>query len=297
MNLKDLKVVFAGCAKDCGKFLPTTLKNINDYSLLFKEAYTIIVENGSSDNTKNLLLEKKTKNDSFLFCDQFNELPYRNQRLEKARNLIIDTILKSEVFMSCDLFIMLDLDDMGTYKIENEDIFQSINFLYSNEEIAGVFANQLGGYYDIWALRDIKYCKNDFWVEVLKYLMINKNANEQVSKEILINAKKEILDKKVFSFDKYDSPIPVLSAFGGFGIYKMNNVIENKNKYQGEQNFDVITKDKKKFKVNYQKCEHVNFNEGIINQNKKLYILPQLINQSFQRVNFLPESALKLIIK
>ena len=77
----------------------------------------------------------------------------------------------------------------------------------------------------------------------------------------------------------------------------MNNVIENKNKYQGEQNFDVITKDKKKFKVNYQKCEHVNFNEGIINQNKKLYILPQLINQSFQRVNFLPESALKLIIK
>ena len=41
----------------------------------------------------------------------------------------------------------------------------------------------------------------------------------------------------------------------------------------------------------------MNFNEGIIKLGKKLYILPQLVNQKFIRVEFKPESALKLIIK
>ncbi len=297
MDLKNLKTVFGGCVKDCSKFLPTSIKNLRDYSSLFGKVYTVIVENGSSDNTKEILREKKTENDTFLFCDQFNKFIYRNQRLERARNLIIETIQKSENMKNCDLFIMLDLDDMGTYRIKNEDILYSVKYLYSSEEIAAVFGNQLGGYYDMWPLRDKTYCKNDFWVEVFKYLMMNKNSFEQISKKILLDAKKNIIDKKSLSFKKTEEPVPVFSAFGGLGIYKMKNVLQNKNKYQGTQNFDVVTKDKKKFNVNYQKCEHVNFNEGIVNQNKKLYILPQLINQKFIKVEFNPESALKLIIK
>ena len=47
MNLKDLKVVFAGCARDCSNFLPITLDNIRYYSSLFGESHTVIVENGS----------------------------------------------------------------------------------------------------------------------------------------------------------------------------------------------------------------------------------------------------------
>ena len=297
MDFKNLKVVFGGCIKNGSKFLLNTLKNIRDYSSLFQQSYTVIIENGSSDNTKDILREKKTDNDIFLFCDELNHFTYRNQRLERARNLIIEKIRNLEHMRNCDLLIMLDLDDMGTYKIENEDIFYSIDFLYSNEEIAGVFANQIGGYYDIWALRDKKYCENDVWVEVFEYLMLNKSSSEQISKKILNDAKKKILDKKVFSLKSFDAPVPVSSAFGGLGIYKMNSVLQNKSKYLGTQNFDVTTQDKKKFKVNYQKCEHVNFNEGIIKTGQKLYILPQLVNQKFIRVEFKSETALKLIIK
>ena len=297
MDFKNLKVVFGGCVKNGSNFLPNTLKNIRDYSSLFQQAYTVIIENGSSDNTKDILREKKTDNDIFLFCDELNHLTYRNQRLERARNLIIEKIRNLEHMRNCDLLIMLDLDDMGTYKIENEDIFYSIDFLYSNEEIAGVFANQIGGYYDIWALRDKKYCENDVWVEVFNYLMLNKNSSEQISKKILDDAKKKFLDKKVFSLKRFDAPVPVSSAFGGLGIYKMNSVLQNKSKYLGTQNFNVTTQDKKKFKVNYQKCEHVNFNEGIIKTGQKLYILPQLVNQKFIRVEFKPDTALKFIIK
>ena len=297
MNFKDLKVVFAGCARNCANYLPKTLENIRYYGSYFEDYHTVIVENGSKDTTREILNKNQNKNDNFLFCDHFNQLPYRGQRLERGRNLIIETIKKNKKLISCDLFIMLDLDDIGTYKINSDDIKYSIKFLYSKEDIAGVFANQEGLYYDIWTLRDDNYCKDDFWAEVFKFLIKNKNSSEQISKNLLDQAKVEVIDKKILSFKKNSPPILVKSAFGGFGIYKMKKVLKNKNKYQGIQNFDVYTKDNKKINVNYQKCEHVNFNEGFADQNSKLYILPHLINHKFSNFEFNAVSALNLLIK
>jgi len=285
MNLKNLKVVFGGCARDCAEHLPIVLDNIRYYSSLFKESFNIIIENGSLDETKKILNEKKKENDNFIFCEHFNKLPTRGERLERSRNLIIEIIKDNQKLKNYDLFIMLDLDDMGKYRIDKNDILNSVEFLCSKEEIAGVFANQLGGYYDIWTLRDLNNFKNDIWVDVFKFIMQNKNSSEQISKKHLDSAKKEILDKKTFVLDRSHSPIQVLSAFGGFGIYK------------GTQSFEVITRNKKKFNINYQKCEHVNFNEGIINDGKKLYILPFLINQNFTKLEFYPQTALKMMIK
>ena len=192
---------------------------------------------------------------------------------------------------------MVDLDKTGTFRISDSDIKDSIEFLFLNKNTAGVFANQLGTYYDMWTLRDEKYCNNDFWVEVLQHLTKNKNFTENISEENLLDVKKKIIEKKTYSFDKNLAPIPVKSAFGGFGIYKMSYVLKNKKEYEGDQIIDLISKDKKKIKVKFQKCEHVNFNLGLIEQNGKLYILPNLINRAFSEFSFSPSSALQLIIK
>ena len=296
MNLKDLKVVFAGCARNCSNFLPKVLENIEFYSSFFSESYMVIVENGSTDKTKEILKNNKNKKNFFLFEDDLNKLPYRGQRLEKARNLIIETIKKNTNLLSCDLFIMLDLDDIGTYRIEEKNILDSIKFLFSKEEIGAVFANQLGTYYDMWTLRDQKYCKNDFWVEVLQFLINNKNSNDKISKSNIEEVKKNIIDKKTYSFEKNHAPIKVESAFGGFGIYKMKYVIKNNRKYEGTQIVDLISKDQKKLKVKYQKCEHVNFNQGFIDQNLELYILPNLINRDYEKIFFPPSASISLII-
>ena len=98
MNLKDLKVVFAGCARNCSNFLPKVLENIEFYSSFFSESYMVIVENGSTDKTKEILKDNKNKK-FFLFEDDLNKLPYRGQRLEKARNLIIETIKKIQIYL------------------------------------------------------------------------------------------------------------------------------------------------------------------------------------------------------
>ena len=297
MNLKDLKVVFAGCARNCSNFLPKVLENIEFYSSFFSESYMVIVENGSTDKTKEILKNNKNNKNFFLFEDDLNKLPYRGQRLEKARNLIIETIKKNTNLFSCDLFIMLDLDDVGTYRIEEKNILDSIKFLFSKEEIGAVFANQLGTYYDMWTLRDQKYCKNDFWVEVLQFLINNKNSNDKISKNNLEEVKKNIIDKKTYSFEKNHPPIKVESAFGGFGIYKMKYVLKNNRKYQGTQIVNLTTKDQKKIKIKYQKCEHVNFNQGLIEQNLELYILPNLLNRDYEKNIFPPSASINLIIK
>ena len=297
MNLTDLKVVFAGCARNCSNFLPKVLDNIEFYSSFFSESYMVIVENGSTDKTKEILKDNKNKKNFFLFEDDLNKLPYRGQRLEKARNLIIETIKKNKNLFSCDLFIMLDLDDIGTYRIEEKNILDSIKFLFSKEEIGAVFANQLGTYYDMWTLRDQKYCKNDFWVEVLQFLINNKNSKDKISKSNIEEVKKNIIDKKTYSFEKNHPPIQVDSAFGGFGIYKMKYVLQNNRKYEGTQIVDLISKDQKRLKVKYQKCEHVNFNQGFIDQNLELYILPNLINRDYEKNVFPPSASISLIIK
>jgi hypothetical protein len=297
MNLKDLRVVFAGCARNCSSFLPKVLDNIEFYASFFSESYKIIVENGSTDKTKEILKNNQNKKHFFLFEDDLNKLPYRGQRLEKARNLIIETIKKNTNLISCDLFIMLDLDDIGTYRIEKKNILDSVKFLFSREKIAAVFANQLGTYYDMWTLRDQKYCKNDFWVEVLQFLMKNKNANEKISKSNFEEAKKNIIDKKTYSFEKNHPPIQVDSAFGGFGIYKMKYVLKNKRKYSGTQIVNLRSKDEIKLKVKYQKCEHVNFNQGLTEQNLELYILPNLINRDYEKNIFPLSASINFIVK
>lgn len=297
MNLKDLNVVFAGCVRNCSTHLPNTIRNIRSYSKLFNKSYILVVENGSTDKTKEILHQNLNKEDIFLFREELTKLSNRGQRLEGARNIIIETIQENEKLKNCDLFVMMDFDDIGSYKIKDEDIIKAVKFLSSRDKNGAVFANQLGTYYDMWTLRDKKYCENDFWVEIFQFLIRNKNLSEQISKDNFIEVKKKIIDKKTFSFNVNMPPILVDSAFGGLGIYKMKNVLNNKKKYKGTQNIEVTSKDQKKVKLKYQKCEHVNFNLGIVEQNLDLYILPFLINRGYEEITFPPQAAINLIIK
>ena len=296
-DCKNLSVVFAGCARDCEPFLKKTLDNIEHYSSFFKESYKVIIENGSKDKTRDILKKKQTKNDFYYFEDQLNNLPNRGLRLEKARNIFIEKIKSNKKLNNCNLLIVLDLDESGNYKISDEALIKSINFLNSKKSIGAVFANQLGTYYDMWTLRDEKYCQNDFWVEVLQNIAKKINHKNNITSEILAEVKKEYIDSKTFTFDENLPPIPVKSAFGGFGIYKMEYVLKNKRYYEGTQTIDLIFKDNIKAKTKFQKCEHVNFNIGLIDQNLELYILPYLINREYLDVTFPPQAAIKLIIK
>jgi len=85
--------------------------------------------------------------------------------------------------------------------------------------------------------------------------------NSSAEKNNLEEVKKKIIDKKTYSFEKNHLPIEVESAFGGFGIYKLNKILKFKyNSFSGQQ------------------CEHVKFNEDIYNKYGGLFIDKNLIN-------------------
>ena len=297
IDLKNLNVVFAGCARDCEKYIPKVFENLKSYSSLFKDSYKIIVENGSKDKTREILKNLKNNKDYFYFKDEFNDFNFRGKRLEFARNLIIEKIKDNHLLNSCDLLIILDFDDNGSYRIDENNLKRAINFLFSKENIGAVFANQDGTYYDMWGLIDEKYCNNDFWVDALKYIIKKINPGDRVSTELLEDMKINLLDKKKIKFEQNLPPIKVKSAYGGFGIYKMNYVIKNKRRYEGFQKIDLIFKDGTKKKIDYQKNEIVNFNEGLIDLGVELYILPYLINNKYTvDRDFPPRAAFALIV-
>ena len=130
-NFKNKKVVFAGCARDCEKYLEKTLSNIDYYSSLFEKSYQIIVENGSKDRTREIL--ELVKNCYYLFEDHLDEYRTRGERLERARNKIIEKIKSETNLRNCDLLIILDLDDIGEYRIDNKNILKSLDFLFSKK--------------------------------------------------------------------------------------------------------------------------------------------------------------------
>ena len=293
---KELKTVFAGCAKDCEKHLPTVLDNIDQYSKIFKKSSKIIVENGSTDRTKEILKQIRNNDDIIIFRDDFNQFKQRGTRLALARNLIIEQIKENKAFRNFDLLIVLDLDDRNKFKIENHNFIKALNFLYSKNDIAAVFANQPGDYFDIWTLRDNLYSKNDFWCEALRYASSKLNSYDPITRETLSDLKQNFLDKNKLSFNSNSPPYKVKSAFGGFGIYKISKILENKNKYVGEQEFSIRFLDGIEKKVYYQKCEHVNFNLGFYEMGLNLYILPYLINSNVNFENLRPEAAFQFII-
>ena len=127
--------------------------------MLFEKSCSIIIENGSIDDTKYFKKIKVVM--IFLFCDYLNEFPRQGQRLESARNLIIETIKNNQNLKKFDLFIMLDLDDIGTYNLKMKIfIIQLISFF--KQHYSKVFVNQIGTYYDMWTLRDEKNLKMIF---------------------------------------------------------------------------------------------------------------------------------------
>ena len=198
IHLNGLKIIFAGCAKNCGRFLPYVLKNIKDYSSLFKSSFSIIVENGSSDNTKEILKEYKNDKNIIYFKDDLNFIEHRTIRLALARNLIIEEIRNHQNLRDFDLLMMIDFDDTGVFKIEENNLIKAIEFLYSRNNIAGVFSNQPYSYFDMWALKDQNNFKGDFFGDALKFAAAKMLSTDKVNKEILFDLKANYFAKKLF---------------------------------------------------------------------------------------------------
>ena len=264
------RAIFVGCARSCAEHLPAVLRNIERFAGLFTASAFVFAENDSSDSTRRILEQWGTEKRLFhlIRMSGFDAVvPQRTVRLEMLRSGCVEFVRKSEELRAFDYLIVMDCDRVCAGEIEIAKFTAALEFLEQDRARAGVFANNLGPYADLWALRHPTLCPNDVWEEAMDYSLTHRVTDEITFKNTFL--------KRVFSIDPSSPAVEVESAFNGFGIYKTSYVLESKNLYLGAK-LKVVVADNEIGIMRIQTCEHVHFHQGIRNAGGTLFIMPDL---------------------
>ena len=197
----------------------------------FHETHCFVVESDSSDDTVKKLaqLTQTMPHFSYVSMGQLSkQYPRRTDRIALADMDGMNSLVTPEKIAQC-----WTVD-------ENWDV---------------ITANQLGPYYDIWALRHHEWCPTDCWQQ--------KNALECVigdrpAENLAVTAKQAVLDPRA-------GLIEVDSAFGGLAIYRREAFLVGR--YAGtdiQGGFDV--------------ADHIPFHQELRQKGYKIYINCALIN-------------------
>jgi len=240
--------IVCGCTKNSSSYIEKHLSLLYSMSPFFEKFKMMIYENNSTDNTREILEEFKKKHILFDYVSENINLSIRSQILAHGRNTLLNYISGYEYM------IMVDLDDViATFKPSQ------LKYLFETRDWDALFANCLGKYYDIWALRIKKA-----WMPECPFEMIDYDCWEMAKYK-----SKSIISKHQIQIPTTHGLIPVDSAFGGFGIYRVSAI--KHAKYNGIKNDGKIV------------CEHVEFHNQL--KGARLFICPKfLVNKQDQHI-------------
>lgn len=257
--MNEKSIIIIGAIRNGEKYINQVFNNMIQIGILFKNYKILIYENDSHDKTKNILNKYKNENQhiEIIFENNIDKLyQLRTQRLAYIRNKLLKTVL--EKYNTYDYLLNMDLDDVNS----TNDIVTTFHHIFDyDEKIWDVQTiHQRKEYYDIWAYRKAGLIEYDCWNQVRKDV-----ANKIPYAISYQNHIKKY--QKPYSLKR--GLIPVISAFGGAALYKMNKLIEAKDDvlYVGLNKYGEV-------------CEHVSFHEVLKNKyNTKIFINPLWINK------------------
>jgi hypothetical protein len=294
--LQHKKVVFAGCARDSAQHLPAVFANIEGIAALFGKSAFIFVENGSLDSTRGDLEAwcRSWPNSGVISPDdRAAGSNLRSLRIAGARNAYLAHI--RSLFADFDYLVVMDMDDANTLPLALDGFARAVAFLEADGQRAGVFANALGIYYDMWALRHPALCPGDVWEEVCDFAL-NHGVDDRA-------AFAATLGRRIFSLKQNAAPLEVDSAFGGLGLYRLRAVLENPQAFIGLRRKQLSPALAARLgfadasgAVGWQTCEHVPFHAGLRQAGGRLFVLPWLINRRADREGFEPSGWRSLLL-
>lgn len=242
--MNNVKIVFCGLSKNCGETLIKNLKFIDRFIHSYKDydIRSIVIESDSIDGSLEHLKNLTANSSIELFIENNLEstTPSRIERIAICRNIGLNYIKKNFSSLNDLIYIPYD-NDIDLFQNTNETKFMSIIESMLNEKNVNViFPISEPYYYDIFALR----AKG--WV--------NYNAQRIVG---ILKRKIKLFSfiwNYIFIFRNQLPPnkikiLDVESAFGGIGIYKLNNIDQSDLQY-------VVSKKDKDFY-----SEHIEFNK------------------------------------
>jgi len=253
--IADSKILLAGPIRNVAHTIQNEVETLVMSLGNFKEIYCFVVESDSNDNTAKKLeeLQSAIKNFSYISVGNLTDKhPKRTDRIALCRNIIIDAVASNPEFTDVDFIAMADLDGMNAL-VTPEKIAQC----WEVEEPWDVItANQLGEYYDIWALSHPYWNPMDCWEQKRQ---LENILGDRMAENIAVGSKQSPIDPRA-------DLIEVDSAFGGLGIYTREAFLAGR--YAGTDNqaggIDV--------------ADHVPFHRVLRNKGYRIFINPALIN-------------------
>jgi glycosyltransferase involved in cell wall biosynthesis len=255
--ISESTILLAGPVRNASLQIENDLEKLLASLDQFKQVFCLAVESDSSDDTLARIekFSKELTNFSFVSAGQLSKkLSKRTDRIAYCRNLVIDAVAKDSLYQDVDFIAMADMDGMNSL-ITREKIAQCWEVQESWDVIT---ANQLGEYYDIWALSHRYWNPMDCWEQ--KRLLENI-LGDRAAQNIAVGCKQAAIDPRA-------SLIEVDSAFGGLGIYRREAFLAGR--YAGTDStaggIDV--------------ADHIPFHRQLREKGYRIYINPALINCS-----------------
>lgn len=252
-----MHLFFAGLARNCeGEVVSNIHALVRLASLVHPDSFTIYVcENDSVDQTRSLILNAATMHFQVkpVFLDGLtSDIPDLVPRISYCRNLLLDKIKSASQGLSNALYIPVDLDSSIASSIDCLQFEKAIAFILGSQWNA-VFPFSSPYYYDIYALRAKSWCSYDC-AQKMRHL---KARGESTS---LLSFLWYVSRHQRHCCPSQADPIPVDSAFGGMGIYRLDAIRDSRYSTTLDDALAI-------------RCEHVNFNMSIANK----CILPWLL--------------------
>ena len=248
------RAVFTGVARDCAPHLPGVLDNLERLAAVYDRARFVFAVSDCRDDTAAILrrwLDVRGRDGTLIDLGMLEPaVPRRTERIALARNAALDAIEGDR--NDHDHLVVADLDDVMARPVEIDGFRAAVDWLAGDPSRAGVFANARPRYYDIWALRHDRWCPHDCWHPIWErppgQTFEAAKLREVFSRQIVLPADRP--------------PVPVRSAFGGLGIYRLPVALSAR--YHGRDERDR------------EASEHVAFNAAIRAAGGSLHILPSL---------------------
>jgi hypothetical protein len=250
------EIVILGICRNVEKDLEADIRKLAAAFSDFSKVHFRIVESDSTDSTITVLekLALAIPNFEFVSCGILQlEIPSRVERIAYCRNKSLE-ILKSDFNLDgCEYVAVSDLDGVNSL-LTREGVLSC----WIRNDWDACTANQLGPYYDIYALRHPEWSPDDCWRYEAELLKQGMNPISARGKAVYSRQKRIPVTAQW---------IKVGSAFGGLAIYKRKSIVNATYSGLDSQGAEV--------------CEHVTLHARMTARGSSLYINPRLINDGW----------------
>lgn len=255
-EVSDKEVLILGICRNVENDLESDVRRLLAAFSDFSEVYFRIVESDSSDSTLMVLEKLATQIPNFEYVsygDLKLEIPSRVERIAYCRNKCLDIMRSDGRLRDCSYVAVSDLDGVNSLLDRN-----GVLSCWIRDDWDACTANQLGPYYDVYALRHTDWSPDDCWR--YEYQLVKQGMNPISAREKAVYSRQ----KKIPASSPW---INVDSAFGGLAIYKRESLV---NATYSGLDLDGA-----------EICEHVTLHATMKADGRNLYINPRLINDKW----------------